>query len=1102
MNKKISEWIDSGQYKTEISNALSNIVKVCSCSKSEAETASYFENEIYYLIRKNTGIALKFSQEKPVKGIRHNFGNLSNRTSGSGRLDSVVNGLVIEYKHYSKLKTENEKLLARHQTEDYLYAIKNSTGKELNAILTDGINIQYFSFSGNIVKSTLLRPICVDDIDAIIKGIVSNDCKKFVPENICRDFSLYLNDNSDTRKIAKTLFKTLTSCATEKTSMLYCEWLSLMHLSLHDNGKSRDIEKRRNDLSLIFDYPIQDNQTEYYALFALNTAFAIIVKLIACKAAYHLNFNKYANVYNDLTKLTSEKIQEFFQQLEDGYSYSSLGIQNFLEGDFFSWYADKEQWSNDFSKNIQHIIFKIDEYSTFSLDVDYNPRDIFKDLYMGIIPQSVRHSMGEYFTPEWLASSVIQGAREIGKKQDWTALDPCCGSGIFLIALIKEIAGNASLLDFTKEQRKDLISRIISRVHGIDINPLSVLAARVSYFMALNAIGEVNNIEIPVYLGDSAIIPIIEKVGCTDCYRYSISNQKTSDIEVFMPVRLVNSNDFTSLMYSLQALIKAENQEALYNSIISKFNKQEAENQELLVKIRQLSENLVMLHTNHWDGIWIRIITNFLMIARLKEFDFIVGNPPWVKWEHLPTAYTNKIKKLCDIRNIFCNDGGLYGGAQLNICALIANVAATNWLSNQGILAFLMPDSIMAQNSYEEFRNFYITPDKTERLYIQKLDRWLPPLRPFKIGKKSVTQDFISYYFSRKQKDYQIGIEVNAIKKKNGISDEFINSFSSFSELSDYFEIERQSARQLSKKSTAFTFCNIGDDYFDLITGSSAYLYRTGVESTPFEVFKLVGCGKSQTLGNYRFTNKTLKTSRYKVRNMPFGGWDLPTYYIYPMLEGPNIKPFKFSCENNFHIIPYEKTDTSNPVPFEEISKDNQGLAIYFALQKDLLEKQSDKSKTMHRGSEFYSLSKIGNYTFAPYIVAVRDNSDFCATVIDKKSITPWGEEKEIICVKHTIIISQNIRRENITLDEAYYICGILNSTVVHNYIHKTFKTNGFSLNKAHIFIPEFDKNNDLMAKITSLSKKASTDVNEKEIEQIRNDLSETYIKLCENYNR
>ena len=224
-------------------------------------------------------------------------------------------------------------------------------------------------------------------------------------------------------------------------------------------------------------------------------------------------------------------------------------------------------------------------------------------------------------------------------------------------------------------------------------------------------------------LGDAAIVPVSKQIDGIDCYCYSIHNNKYGALDVVLPQSFVDKMDFGKVMSNLQALVKAESSEILYNKIVEFFSSEEKNSTELCKLIKKLSEDLVRLHKNKWDGIWIRITTNFMLIARLKKHDLIVGNPPWVKWEHLPAAYTRKIKEFCDIRHIFCNDGGMFGGAQLNLCALISNVAATNWLKDNGILAFLMPDSIMSQNSYEEFRNFYTNFEKKERLYLQKLDK-------------------------------------------------------------------------------------------------------------------------------------------------------------------------------------------------------------------------------------------------------------------------------------------------------------------------------------------------------------------------------------------
>ena len=174
---------------------------------------------------------------------------------------------------------------------------------------------------------------------------------------------------------------------------------------------------------------------------------------------------------------------------------------------------------------------------------------------------------------------------------------------------------------------------------------------------------------------------------------------------------------------------------------------------------------------------------------------------------------------------------------------------------------------------------------------------------------------------------------------------------------------------------------------------------------------------------------------------------------------------------------------------------DNNELFNYLVNHKDIIDKQSEKSKLMHRGNEFYALAKIGPYTFAKNIVAARDNSKFCASVI-KQSATPWGETKQTICVKHTIIISQDKDGRFITSPEAYYICGILNSDIVINYIHSSFKKNGFSLNKSNLYIPLYDKSNPLHRAISNTAYRASTGT--KNIELIQKRLSNLYLKICE----
>ena len=1093
MSDAVLDWFNSGEYKSNIDELRTSIMRGCKQSNSESSTALIFEKELYYLIRSKTGISLNFRKEESVDNITHMFGDLKKRTSGKGRLDAILNNLIIEYKHNTKLKTAKQRKEAIQQVEDYLRAIKENDNFECNAILTDGLNICFFSFVNGKIHHSQLSQLSNDDIDRIIKALVTNEKKRFIPENILTDFAIIPNTDSISKSFTKTLYRMLVESPTEKTMMLYEEWKSLMHLSVEDNGKSGDIEKRRNDLEEIVEDIIDSTDAEYKALYALQTAYAIIVKLIACKVVDKLDYSEEANSFHDLSETTSNNLQSFFEKIEYGYAYQNNNINNFLEGDFFSWYSDKNQWNSDLWKLMKDLIKIVDTYTSFSLNIIYQPIDIFKDLYMAIIPRSIRHSMGEYFTPDWLADYVVTESLTFIDNDDWKAIDPCCGSGIFIISLIKKIVGNIDLQNLTETDKRNICNEVLNRVYGIDINPLSVLSARVGYYLALQPFGEIKNVDIPVYLGDSAITPILEEIDGINCYSYSVINQKMP-FKVVFPERLVKENEFCNFMNQLQAYLNTEDSEILIAAIKKQLTEDELKSDTLIELITAFSDNLIQLHKNNWDGIWIRISTNFMLIARLSEFDIIVGNPPWVKWEHLPAAYASKIKDLCDIKHIFSNDGGQYGGTQLNICALISNVTATNWLKKSGILAFLMPDSIMSQNSYEEFRNFYLDYENNKRLYLQKIDKWESPLRPFRCDDKVITQDFNTYYFGHQEVDYKEGIPVKQISRNPKVSDEFLNKKRDFKEVAPYLLKREIVAKQLSENSTAFSYTTKEFD-FSKIIGETAYTYRTGVEFTPQELFMLTGVGESDDEGHYKFNSKKFALSKYTVDDEPKEGWNLPTKYIYPIARGPNISPFKCSYENDFAIVPYDKNNTKQPIESKIMLIEQKNLFDYLVKHKELIDKQSEKSKQMRRGKEFYSLSKLGEYTYAENIVAARDNSKFCASVINRQS-TPWGEIKQTICVKHTIIISQDKEGDFISKNEANYICGILNSSIVISYIHNTFKKNGFSLNKSNIYLPKYNEKNRLHKAIASLAERARS-VNDDEISSIQDQLSQLYLRLC-----
>lgn len=92
--------------------------------------------------------------------------------------------------------------------------------------------------------------------------------------------------------------------------------------------------------------------------------------------------------------------------------------------------------------------------------------DHFRPFYESLIPGPVRHAAGEHYTPDWLAAHVLDEVGYRGQASR-SLLDPCCGSGSFLIQALVRQQG--------KKQHP--------MICGMDLNPLAVLTARINYLL-------------------------------------------------------------------------------------------------------------------------------------------------------------------------------------------------------------------------------------------------------------------------------------------------------------------------------------------------------------------------------------------------------------------------------------------------------------------------------------------------------------------------------------------------------------------------------------------------------------------------------------------
>ncbi|MEX2716520.1 MAG: N-6 DNA methylase [Candidatus Sigynarchaeota archaeon] len=103
--------------------------------------------------------------------------------------------------------------------------------------------------------------------------------------------------------------------------------------------------------------------------------------------------------------------------------------------------------------------------------------DAFSRLYQVMFSSSVKHASGEHYTPTDLCALMLD---RIDITPETRILDPTCGAGAFIVVTIAKMKASSSGRDR---------AAFIENVHGWDLNPLAVLAARVNAWIQARDLG-------------------------------------------------------------------------------------------------------------------------------------------------------------------------------------------------------------------------------------------------------------------------------------------------------------------------------------------------------------------------------------------------------------------------------------------------------------------------------------------------------------------------------------------------------------------------------------------------------------------------------------
>lgn len=358
--------------------------------------------------------------------------------------------------------------------------------------------------------------------------------KAFAAEYLAGDFG---SDAKIAQDGIRALYNTITTTTNPKAQTFFQQWKILFgEVCGYDVNSPSDKIGKLGDF-----YGVYDTPKPAELLFAVHTYYALFMKFLASEIVAF--FHKLPTPLQKIIQSdTSNKLKREMEELEAGSIFRHLNITNFLEGDLFAWYLGV--WGDPIENLIRDMVSKLDGYNPGTLSEEpASSRDLLKKLYQQLFPKSVRHDLGEYYTPDWLAEHVLNELEYTGNP-DKRLLDPACGSGTFLVMAINLIR---KWYDDNREKcpynEGELCRKILQNIIGFDLNPLAVMASRTNYLIAIrDLISHVDKVEIPVYLCDSIMTP--SEYGELIAGRLGNARElKTSAARFLIPTEIATKRD-------------------------------------------------------------------------------------------------------------------------------------------------------------------------------------------------------------------------------------------------------------------------------------------------------------------------------------------------------------------------------------------------------------------------------------------------------------------------------------------------------------------------------------------------------------------------------
>ncbi len=1013
-------------------------------------------------------------------------------TLGTGRADAVFNRFIIEYKKPGTLSNQpnhRANISAIEQVKQYINNLAKIQRQDISrvaGVVFDGNYLIFIRYSANKFYSEGPIQVNRNSLERFFTWLQNlSSGIALTPENLNRDFSI---EHLRTQNILRSLFNALHSGLSTSDGMvskLFEQWRiffseAIDYSEAFGGRKLEPLKKWVRKAGI----EIHDKEEAERFFFVLHTYFALLVKLLAWLAvSRHLLVNVGFPYFAELHSADSETLRRSLQDMESGGIFRAYRINNLLEGDFFAWYL--YAWNDNMEKAIREILKRLSEYEPTTLSIiPEETRDLFKKLYHYLLPREIRHNLGEYYTPDWLAQRLLnqldseffnKDSRKNEKRLhhkllNTRFLDPACGSGTFLVLIIARMIELGRRL-FVSE--RELLERILNNVVGFDLNPLAVLTSRVNYLLAITELLKYwqGDITIPVYLTDSVRIPTVgTKLFTENSYEFSTAVGKFR-----VPAVLCTKERFDRFCDVLEKSIQIGLESSAFIARLERIlglQPNEWNNLDIST-CDELYTEMLNLHKQGLNGLWARLLKNNFAPLTVGEFDYIVGNPPWINWEHLPDEYRRDIKPIWERYGLFPHGGmdTILGKGKKDISMLMTYTVTDKLLKLGGRLGFVVTQSLFkTAGAGQGFRRFRIPrqdgqPIPLRVVYVDDM----VDLNPFE-GASNRTAVLIL----EKGKATRYPVSYTVWRKKRRGHRSRWGGFTYESTLNEVI----QSTKRLNFKAEPVDPKDPTSPWLTArlrilkairkVLGKSDYEAHEGVNTGGANGVYWMEIVHRRPDGLVVVRNLT-EGAKVKVREVTE---PIEPDLLYPLLRGRDVQRWKVEPSALILMVQDPRTrrginekklQTRYPrtyaylKQFESILRERAAFKRYFT--------RKINNREIVETGPFYSMFDVGDYTFAPWKVVWTRLAQIEAAVVGTlkgKAVVPQETISLVQCKSE---------------QEAHYLAALVNSAIFQFGAVSFSQEGGKSMGSMHVLdhirIPRFDPKNKTHLRLAELSKEA-----------------------------